>query len=306
VRRPLLAIALLVLAVPARGARLDPSVPGRFPVGVATLTVVDAGRGRTLVTEVWYPAVAAGRDTPLRRGRFLLVLLAHGHCGFRLNYEYLAEALAARGFLVAAPDFPGFNKTLCDAGGPESGLFAEPPVDLAFLRTTFHDRAGVAARFAPAVRGQSAGLVGHSLGGLAVVNGTLTDPHFTAVVGLAPLASAAQGQALAVVLPHRALLVLGGTADTTVPLATITVPFFQALPPPAFLVSLQDGTHSGFTDVDSRLTPDALARQQRLTRRYAIAFLERYLGRSRRLARFLTPADAAAQADGVTLEARLR
>jgi predicted dienelactone hydrolase len=299
------AVAILALALPVRAARLDPSAPGRFPVGVATLTVIDAARGRTLVTEVWYPATAAGRDATLRRGKFPLVLLAHGNCGFRTNYEFVSTALAAPGFLVAAPDFPGIDKAACDAG-PETGLLAEPPVDLAFLRTAFHDRAGVAARFVPSVRGARTGLVGHSLGGYAVLNAAVADRNFAAVVALAPVGTAALGRTIAALDPRLPVLVLAGSADTTLPPAAFQVPFFEALATPSFMVTIQDGTHSGFTDVDGHLAADALARQQRLTNRYAIAFLERYLVRSRRFARFLTTADATAQADGVTLDARLR
>jgi predicted dienelactone hydrolase len=299
------ALALLALVLPARAARLDPAAPGRFPVGVTTLTFTDAARGRTLVTEVWYPATAAARDATLRRGRFPLVLVAHGNCGFRTNYEYLTTHLAGFGFIVAAPDFPGFNKAVCDAGVPETGLVVGPPDDLTFLRRAFHDPAGVAARFAPSVRGQAAGLVGHSLGGLEVLNAALADASFTAVVGLAALSGTAQGQAFAALHPSRAVLVFGGTADTTVPPPVTVIPFFQPLPPPAFLVMIQDGTHSGFTDMDSHLTAAALERQERLVRRYATAFLERHLAGSHRFGPFLTARDAAGQ-DGVTMEARPR
>src|SRR5438477_2719803 len=124
-RATLVLVLVLALGGRARAGLRDPSAPGPFAVGVTTRTFVDASRGRTLVTEVWYPAVAAGRDATPRHGRFALVLAAHGNCGFRTNYEYLTTFLATHGFLVAAPDFPGFNKAVCDAGQPETGLVAE-------------------------------------------------------------------------------------------------------------------------------------------------------------------------------------
>src|SRR5262245_5613173 len=108
--RLLLAITLVMLPAAVPATPLDPSADGPFDVGVTTLTLVDATRGRTLVTEVWYPARTVGRDAVPRRGRYPLVLTAHGYCGFRTNYEYLTIALAARGFVVAAPDFPEFTK----------------------------------------------------------------------------------------------------------------------------------------------------------------------------------------------------
>jgi predicted dienelactone hydrolase len=304
VSRPLVLFVLATLAASASAAHVDPSASGPLPVGVTTLTFVDASRGRTLVTEVWYPAAAAGRDTPPRHGRYPLVLVAHGHCGFRTNYEYLTIPLASWGFLVAAPDFPGFNKADCDAGVPEGDIIGDPPRDLSFLRAAFHERSSPAGPLVLSVRGRRAGLAGHSLGGAAVVNASLQDPSLTAVVALAPLAGTAQGQAFDGLQPRRAVLVVGGSADTTLPFGATAVPFFEALSPPAFLVKIIGGTHSGFTDMDSRLTPEQLARQQELTRRYATAFLGRYLAHDGRFRRFLTAEDAALQGSDVELTAR--
>src|SRR5216110_793188 len=159
VRRLVALVALVALALPARAAGVDPSADGPYAVGVTTVTFMDASRSRTLVTEVWYPARSAGRDAPARRGRYPLVLVAHGYCGFRTNYEYLSV--------------------------PPGDLFGDPPRDLAFLRGAFHDRSGPARALARLVRGKRAGLVGHSLGGAAVVHASLSDPDLTAVVALA-------------------------------------------------------------------------------------------------------------------------
>jgi predicted dienelactone hydrolase len=300
----LLSLALLALAAGALAADLDPSADGPFAVGVRTVTFVDAARSRTLVTEVWYPADAAGRDATPRHGRWRLVLVAHGNCGFRTNYEYLTIPLASRGFLVAAPDFPGINQTDCDNHVPPGDIFRDPPADLVFLRAAFHDRSGPAGVLASAVRGQHAGLVGHSLGGAAVVNAAVADPDMRAVVTLAPVAATPQGQAFVSLRPRRPVLVVAGTADTTLPPQFFAEPFFAALPPPAFFVSIVGGTHDGLTDMDASLSPAALAREEMLARRYTVAFLERYVGRRRRQGRFLTPEDAASEGPDVQLTAR--
>jgi len=106
--------------------------------------------------------------------------------------------------------------------------------------------------------------------------------------------------------PFTIGVVCGGDASygATIPFDLIPAPLFAALPAPAFLVKIVGGTHSGFTDMDSRLSAGQLARQQALTRRYATAFLERYLARDRRFARFLTPGDAAAEGTDVEFTAR--
>ena len=298
-RARLVAIALALVPATLPAVPLDPSADGPFPVGVTTVTLTDAARQRSLVTEIWYPARAAGRDASPRRGRRPLVLVAHGLCGFRTNYEYVTIPLAARGFVVAAPDFPEFTQAVCDAGTPSSDTTG-PAGDLSFLRVVLHDRRGQAATLAHAVRGRRTGLLGHSLGGKAALEAALTDPDLRTVVALAPVPAAATGAALAALDPPPAVLVVVGTADILLPLDTT---FFGALAPPAFLVTITGGTHSGLTDMDSHLTPAALAREEMLARRYAVALLERYLARDRRFARFLTPADAAAEGADVALTA---
>lgn len=129
----------------------DPSTLGPYPVGVRTLTFEDDTRAtpgkegpRTLVTEVWYPAVEAAREMPkeqyvlyealppeLRDGlrpedlgvleteavrdaparadgdRFPVVLFSHGKGGIRMQSTFYTVALASHGFVVVSPDHEG-------------------------------------------------------------------------------------------------------------------------------------------------------------------------------------------------------
>jgi predicted dienelactone hydrolase len=273
------------VALPA-GAASDPASPGSLPVGVTTLDVVDASRNRNLVTEVWYPARTPGRHAPMRRGRRPLVIVVHGHCGSRTNYTYLTRHLASRGYVVAAPDLPRFCAT---RGGVDVD---DPPRDLSFLHAMLHDRTGSLTPIARHLRGETTGLVGHSLGGTAVLEAARATAAFTAVVALAPVAGRDAGMAFDEFRPSRAVLAMGGSADTTISFDALTQPFFDALPPPAFLVRIVGGTHSVFTDVDSQLAPEALAAQETVVERYATAFFDRYLrGRRRPAARWLRDAD---------------
>jgi predicted dienelactone hydrolase len=293
------AVALVILlAWRLAGAAPEPAEPGPFAVGVATLALVDPARDRTLVTEVWYP------DGASRRRRFPLVLVAHGNCGFRTNYEHLTVSLASHGFVVAAPDFPGFNAAACDVGGG-TGLFGPPARDLAFVAGALTDAGGPAAAVAARVRRPGRiGLVGHSLGAHAVATAAIADRRFTTIVALAPLADALLGARLAAASPRRAVLVAVGTADTTLPPATTAEPFFAALSAPAYLVAVAGGTHSGFTDQDAALGAAGLVRQQTLVRRYAIAFLARFLAGKRAFGSVLSARDARAQGEDVSLTVR--
>lgn len=142
----------------------DPSELGPYPVGVMTVELLDEsrpdamGQPRSLVTEIWYPAVEEARGQPgyvytaedvlteealatleepldvelptvaVRdaepRGPgspFPIVLFSHGSSGMRMQSTFLTVYLASHGYVVAAPDHAG--NTLSDAvinGGPST------------------------------------------------------------------------------------------------------------------------------------------------------------------------------------------
>ena len=128
-----LAALIAVLLVPSLASAHCPTgsataaflEPGRYGIGVRTLPLVDTSRpapahgtiaalpSRTLTTEIWYPTAphtgALLRDGAAARGRFPLVLSSHGYSDTRTGEAYVAEALASRGYVVAAPDFPLTN-----------------------------------------------------------------------------------------------------------------------------------------------------------------------------------------------------
>jgi dienelactone hydrolase len=129
----------------------DPAVLGPYPVGVRTVTFTDplrvddeTGEPRTLVTEIWYPAVEDARDGPfhtyvlydelpddLRPGltpedlgslqtrsvkdaaprddgtQFPVVVFSHGKGGIRQQSTFYTVFLASHGYVVASPDHTG-------------------------------------------------------------------------------------------------------------------------------------------------------------------------------------------------------
>jgi len=293
--RYLLVLAALLQVGLAHG--FDPSAPGVFFVGDRTVTFVDASRGgRTLVTELWYPALAPARDAEPRTDLSPLVLLLHGHCGSRLNYTYLARHIASRGCTVAAPDLPDF---CADTGAVD---ITQPPLDVTFLRKALRDKTGPTKAFVPSLRGKKAAVVGHSLGGYMAVNAALADSKLPVLVLLAPFAVPKAASDLAALKHRPAVLVEAGLADTRATFTGVVRPFYDLLVRPSFLVSITGGTHSGFTDTDDSLTPEQLARQQDLAKRFAAAAIERYLAHDLRAARALTSHDAGLQGDDVALE----
>jgi len=85
-----------------------------FAVGVRKLSW-QRTPARPLPTIVWYPAVGPVgadpvTDAPPASGRFPVVLLSHGLGGQPEGFIDVAKALAAAGFVVAAPAYPYTKK----------------------------------------------------------------------------------------------------------------------------------------------------------------------------------------------------
>ena len=95
---------------------------GPFPITADTIEWVDA-RGKEMVGEVWYPAVAEDGAEPRpywpttltarslsrvdpdpRFGPYPLIAFSHGFAGIRFQSIYLVEFLASHGFVVVSPD----------------------------------------------------------------------------------------------------------------------------------------------------------------------------------------------------------
>lgn len=144
--------------------------------GIATLDFFDASRERPLVTEVWYPVdkdvpakTAVGfwmrcdeaRDAPLsaKKDKYPLIVISHGNAGDRFNISWLAEILAANGYIVAAMDHYGntWNNKI-----PK--YFTRPwerPKDISFVL----DQLLTNSHFKDRINEKKIGFAGYSLGG---------------------------------------------------------------------------------------------------------------------------------------------
>jgi len=152
--------------------------PGPHGVGVQSLTLTDAARGRALAVELWYPAAPgtvpggayatllrdgvtpvtlhgrAARGAGAAEGRWPLVLLSHGYPGNRVLMAHLAEALASRGYLVAAADHPG---STYDHQAPFGETLLHRPLDQRFLLEALGQH--------PLAEPGVAAIIGYSMGG---------------------------------------------------------------------------------------------------------------------------------------------
>jgi dienelactone hydrolase len=200
----------------------DPFERGEYPVGVRTieLTSEEPRSGRKMTVEVWSPAteefkgidtneatfdrftVAPGlpemtqeavRDARIAPGKTPLILYFHGAYGYRRELAHVCTHLASRGYLVAAPDFPGDNIADLKLGAATSDdEKIDTPVDAS--ATNRPSQASFVldcllsdSELAPFIDADKIGTFGQSMGGFTSLRLNSVDARPSACVPIAPL-----------------------------------------------------------------------------------------------------------------------
>lgn len=242
-----------------------------FAVGERVLTFVDQSRSvtypgeapqpRKLVTIVRYPRAP---------GPFPLVIFGHGFAVTPQPYAQLLEAWARAGYVVAAPIFPLGNANA--PGGPNESDLVNQPQDMSFVISQMLAlSASGHGPFARLIEARQIAVSGQSDGGdtalTVAYDSRFRDRRIRAAVILSgmeiPGVSGYDFPA-----PSPPLLATQGLADTINP-PSFTFAFFQAAPPPKYLLTMPGASHLGpYTDAQPQLG---------IVERVTIAFLDRYL-----------------------------
>ena len=235
------AYKLLVLAFVLAGAAVSNTLlaagacTAPYPIGSAQLNFIDSERaGRAVPVRVRYPALSSGAGAAAINGcAFPVVVFGHGFTIANSSYDYLADALAAAGFIVALP-------------GTEAGLspsHAEFARDLQFALT-----AVATAPTWSAAAGSARAIGGHSMGGGAAVLAVSGSAN-TALFALAPAETTPSAINAAGTIAAPALLITG-SRDCVTPSAQHAGPIYAALAtalPQKRLVDIIGGSHCQFS-----------------------------------------------------------
>ncbi|HHP7245236.1 MAG TPA: alpha/beta hydrolase [Elainellaceae cyanobacterium] len=148
----------------------DVRQPGSFDASVQTLTLYDATRDRTLVTDLYRP-----NGSRPESGSIPLIVISNGLGARRDRFDELANYLASYGFAVAIPDHPGSDRQrLLDFYNGlqrenfEANEFIDRPLDISFLLDELEKR-NTNDRNAP-LDLQRVGLFGYSFGGTTALS----------------------------------------------------------------------------------------------------------------------------------------
>ncbi|MEN9700006.1 MAG: hypothetical protein RLZZ301_1204 [Bacteroidota bacterium] len=189
----------------------DPSRTGGFGSG--------GGPGRQIQTEVYYPATAAGDNTPLLAGQYPLLVFGHGFAMSWDAYLNIWESYVPQGYILV---FPRTEGSLIPS--PSHGDFAQ---DLVVVRQKMASEAANPNSFFYNALLSKAAVMGHSMGGGAAVLAAQSGV-FDAYVGLAPAETtpSAITAASAVTVPA---LILSGSNDGVTPPNQHHWPIYNAL-----------------------------------------------------------------------------
>jgi predicted dienelactone hydrolase len=354
IARLLLALVLLLGGRVHGEEPADPAQPGIWPVGYRQLSFTDESRdlvygGRTLPVHIWYPATEVADAPPAfyLSGGFLqlpalfarseppvaadkrwpLIIFSHGSDGTPTQSTPLMETLASHGYVVAAINHIGNSQTETPVVKDIDQAAADRVPDVSFVIDQLLALAQDAdSDWFRALHPFLIGITGHSFGGTTSMGtavgefGVLAaDPRVKAILPVSGNMEYFSDEALAQVpVP---LLLLGGTADTAVPIANNSRAFeLNQAAQPVWQVDMLGASHTHFANICAiadglfalgiqvEAWPDigaeqliqpwldtcspeafAIAEAQRLQNLYSVAFFKLHLEQDTRYLRYLRP-----------------
>ncbi|MBI2920888.1 MAG: hypothetical protein HYY18_07360 [Planctomycetes bacterium] len=331
-------LLVIVAALTSRAEAEDPA-PRLHPVGYTILDWKYRGADgeKTVSAAVWYPTAAQPRehvyggptrgnvavDAAPAAGPWPLLVFSHGYGGGGIASVFFTEALAARGWIVAAPDHNDRHSAVrirtgqvpdFDRGGflrhaQEISRYDPEDRDVLLFRVEelqlVLDRILASEKFADAIDPRRIAAGGHSLGGFTALGlcGALPGRRDARIRAALIFSSGAAGylyrpgELAAVRMP--AMVFLGEAekqdprGDTT--MADIAAKVYGSLSAPKYLREVRGATHfyfnSRFSDTEAARKLSGTDAQFDTIRRQSIAFLERHVAGQAEAARVLEAPD---------------
>lgn len=210
-----------------------------FLIGHKQITFNDPARSnRAIQTEIYYPATAAGDNTPFASGQFPLIVYGHGFVMVWSAYQWMWDSIVPYGYIMAFPR----------TEGSISPTHSEFGLDLAFLNTFIKsENTNNASFFYQHVTNESA-IMGHSMGGGASFLAAANNSNLTTLINFAAANTTPSSitAALNVTVP---ILMFSGENDGVAPPATHQIPMYNSCASQCKThITLLGGGHCYFAD----------------------------------------------------------
>ncbi len=204
------------------------NISAQHQIGHISKTFVDASRNnRAIESEIYYPAVTAGNNTPAVQNQFPVIVFGHGFVMSWEAYQNIWEELVPQGYILV---FPRTEGNALSTNHQKFGW------DLQFLVTEMQTEGALSTSLLYNVVHPNTALMGHSMGGGACflaadslcMNGNI---NLKTLVGLAPAESSSNGvssiaSASNVTVPS---VIFSGVQDGVAPPAVHHIPMYNAL-----------------------------------------------------------------------------
>ncbi|HEY0030421.1 MAG TPA: T9SS type A sorting domain-containing protein [Bacteroidia bacterium] len=211
-----------------------------YQVGHVQITYTDPARGgRSIQTEIYYPAATAGTGVPVSAGTYPVIVFGHGFVMAWDSYQNIWDDLVPQGYIVAFPRTEG-------SISPNHAEFGK---DLKFLITKLQSESAVnaASLLYNHINTKSA-IMGHSMGGGSAFLAAESNPGITTMVTFAAANTTPSsiGAAQNVTVPA---LVFSGQNDCVAPPADHQIKMYDSLASACkTFVSIKGGAHCEFAN----------------------------------------------------------
>lgn len=243
-------------------------------MGRVSIELVDAARAdRRVPVETWFPAAVNAQGEPseyeilpgvgftafamqnvaVAPGLHPLVLWSHGRTGTRQSYVLLCEALAARGFVVVAPEHAGdaLSDWIVGAAVDDPTNEANRVGDAHFVIDAVLGGSLPLGPVASSIDPTRVAVAGHSYGGftaLSLGSGATRHPAVRAVAGMQSFTRSMPKQAFTD-LAIPTLLAVGARDATTPPETDADRAWAKLAASPAWRVDVAAAGHQACSDV---------------------------------------------------------
>lgn len=214
----------------------------------ATITIPSGGTGRSIGTELFYPAITNGINSTVANGQFPVVVFGHGFVMAASDYTNIAQRLASTGYIVALPRTE--NEGPLPFPFPDHAEFAN---DIKFLAAAVQSlnttTVSSVSSFNGKVTNKSA-IGGHSMGGgcsyIAAQNNSTITCLFNMAAATSNTASATNSSTGGAGLVSIPTLVISGEKDNVADTTVQNAHYNPTTSNKKFHVIIKDVTHCDF------------------------------------------------------------